>query len=201
MLHTPNVTIVIPTYNRDVYLERAIRSALGTLSLYKSSEIIVVDDGSTDSTPSILSKFKGLITTIRHSTNLGLPSALNTAIKKSSSKYIIRLDSDDYVRPEYVFILESFLRYNNYLDAVRCDYYIVDDRQNKISHVDSSSNPIGCGIMFRREHLISIGLYDPTCLLHEEVDLEKRFLQKYSIEHLPIPLYMYHHHGDNMSLS
>ena len=90
MLHTPNVTIVIPTYNRDVYLERAIRSALGTLSLYKSSEIIVVDDGSTDSTPSILSKFKGLITTIRHSTNLGLPSALNTAIKKSSSKYIIR---------------------------------------------------------------------------------------------------------------
>ena len=200
-MKTPNVSIVIPTYNRDVFIERSIRSALATQSIYKSSEIIVVDDGSTDSTPYILAKFGSLITTFTHDTNLGLPSALNTAIINSSSKYIVRIDSDDYVYPEYVSVLESFLRYNNNIDAVRCDYFIVDDHQNKISLVDSRHHPIGCGIMFRREHLISIGLYDTSLLLHEEVDLEKRFLQKYSIEHLPIPLYLYHHHGDNMSLS
>ena len=52
-----NVSIIIPTFNRDIFLERSIRSALATQSVYHSSEIIVVDDGSTDSTPYILEKF------------------------------------------------------------------------------------------------------------------------------------------------
>ena len=53
--------------------------------------------------------------------------------------------------------------------------------------------------MFRTEQLIDIGLYDEDFLLHEEKDLRIRFLRKYSIERIPLPLYRYRRHHDNIT--
>ena len=89
---------------------------------------------------------------------MGLPSALNTGIKQSSGQFIVRLDSDDFILPEYIFILSSFLKRNKKLDAVKCDYFVIDKMENITRYMNSEENPIGCGIMFRREHLIEIGL-------------------------------------------
>jgi hypothetical protein len=59
--------------------------------------------------------------------------------------------------------------------------------------------PIGCGIMFRHQHLIDIGLYDDTLLMHEDRDLRLRFLEKYGIARVELPLYRYRRHNGNMT--
>ena len=194
------VSLLIPVYNCQLYIERAIRSAIQNKYLTPGLEIVVIDDCSNDETPNILKKFKDEIKIFSHPKNLGLPSALNTGIKVSSGQFIVRLDSDDFILPEYVFILSSFLRRNKELDAVKCDYFIVDKMENITKYMNSEKNPIGCGIMFRREHLIDIGLYNPEYRLNEDKELIKRFEKKYKIERLPIPLYKYYLHGDNMTI-
>ena len=108
---------------------------------------------------------------------MGLPSALNTGIIKSTGQFIVRLDSDDFVLENYCYLLSCFLKNNNNLDAVRCDYFLVDKLQNIVKRVNSEEIPIGCGIMFRREQLIDIGLYNPQKLLHEDKELQERFLK------------------------
>ena len=194
------VSLLIPVYNCQLYIERAIRSAIQNKYLTPGLEIVVIDDCSDDETPNILKKFKDEIKIVTHPKNLGLPSALNTGIKQSSGQFIIRLDSDDFILPEYIFILSSFLRRNKKLDAVKCDYYVIDKMENITRYMNSEENPIGCGIMFRREHLIEIGLYNPEYRLNEDKELIKRFEKNYKIERLPIPLYKYYLHGDNMTI-
>ena len=92
-----------------------------------------------------------------------------------------------------------YLLYNNDVQAVSSDYYIVDDKENIIRRENSQKNPIGCAIMFRIEKLIEIGLYDSSFRMHEEKDLRIRFLKKNVIARLPIPLYRYRKHENNMT--
>ena len=162
-------------------------------------EIIVVDDCSTDRTAFALELFKGEISLLRNDSRLGLPGTLNRAIRAARGKYIVRVDADDYVAHDYLYILQRFLEGNTYMDAIACDYLVVDDAENIIERVNCMERPIGCGIMFRSDHLIDIGLYDDALLMHEDRDLRLRFLEKYAIARLELPLYRYRRHNGNMT--
>ena len=59
--------------------------------------------------------------------------------------------------------------------------------------------PIGCGVMFKTNHLMEIGLYDEDFQLHEERELRHRFEKKYKIHHLELPLYRYRRHETNIT--
>jgi hypothetical protein len=111
----------------------------------------------------------------------------------------VRVDSDDYVNAEFLPILHLFLSNNRYMDAIACDYLVVDDREEVLERKNCTEDPIACGIMFRTEQLIEIGLYDESFLLHEDRDLRFRFLQKYKIHRLELPLYRYRRHGANIT--
>jgi glycosyltransferase involved in cell wall biosynthesis len=91
------VTVVIPTFNRARSLGRAIDSVLA--QTYTNFELIVVDDGSTDNTPELLSSFAGRIQILRQS-NAGPSVARNTGIRAARGKFIAFLDSDDEWLPE-----------------------------------------------------------------------------------------------------
>ena len=91
------VSVIIPTYNREKLISRAIESVLA--QVYPVYEIIVVDDGSTDATKSVLAPFNGKIKYI-YQKNAGIAEARNRGIKESSGEYIAFLDSDDYWAPE-----------------------------------------------------------------------------------------------------
>jgi hypothetical protein len=91
------------------------------------------------------------------------------------------------------------LRLNSHFDAVACDYQLVDDHENTLSHMNCLDDPIGCGIMFRIEQLIDIGLYDEDLQWREEEDLRIRFLEHHAIERVALPLYRYRRHQDNMT--
>ena len=128
---------------------------------------------------------------------MGLPKALNRGIKSAHAPYIVRVDSDDYVNAEFLHQLFFYMSNNNHMDAVACDYLIVDDEGRIITRKNCLESPIACGIIFRIEHLIEIGLYDENFLLNEERDLRYRFNKKYKIHRLELPLYRYRQHENN----
>ena len=97
----PSVSIVIPTYNRANFIQRAIASVCS--QSYQNFEVIVVDDNSQDNTAEVvreIAKRDRRINYCRHSSNLGGSAARNTGIKKATGKYIAFLDSDDVWLPQ-----------------------------------------------------------------------------------------------------
>lgn len=96
----PTVSIIMPVYNTSAYLKESIISVLA--QNFTNFELIVVDDGSTDNSniivKNLLSVDKRLV--YIHQNNQGLSSARNTGISMARGKYILFLDSDDYISPE-----------------------------------------------------------------------------------------------------
>ncbi len=194
-----DVSIIVPAYNSEMYIGRCIRSLLSQSFNKENFEIIVINDGSKDDTKKILTPFLGDIIYLENKKNKGLPFSLNTGIKKAKGRFIVRVDSDDWVHAEYINILFHHLSLNNNLDAVSCDYILVNNFQEQIRHVSWKKEPIGCGIMFRIENLIKIGLYDERFLSKEDEDLLIRFQKKFKVTNLEIPLYKYRQHNNNMT--
>ena len=193
------VSVIVAAHNEERYIGRCIRSLLAQRFPRTQFEIVVVDDGSVDRTAAILDTFATDIRLIRNPSNIGLPASLNKAITSTHSKFVVRVDADDYVNAAFLDVLYLFLAENPQFDAVSCDYLLVDDREEVLGRGDSMNNPIACGIMFRTEQLIDIGLYDESFLRHEDRDLRLRFLDRYTIQHVPLPLYRYRRHDDNIT--
>ena len=193
------VSVVVAAHNEERYIGRCIRSLLAQRFPRDKFDVIVVDDGSTDRTAAILETFGDNITVLRNTENLGLPASVNRAITTTHSKFIVRVDADDYVNQNFLDVLYMFLADNPHFDAVACDYLLVDDREEVLGRCDAMKEPIACGIMFRTEQLIDIGLYDESFLRHEDRDLRLRFLDRYSIQHVPLPLYRYRRHAENIT--
>ena len=194
-----DISVIVPVFNREGFISRCIRSLLNQSISKKEFEIIVVDDCSNDNTQNVLKSFGKKIKNIKNSKNMGLPYSLNVGIKNSRGRFIVRVDSDDYVHSEYLQILSSHLKLNDSIDAVCCDYITVDENDRQIAIKSFKKNPIGCCIMFRSDQLIKIGLYDPKIKFNEDKDLLIRFSKKYSIYNCPLPLYRYLKHKKNMS--
>lgn len=194
----PQISVIIPAYNEERFIGRALRSVISQMYV-EAFEIIVVNDASTDRTAFALDLFKDEITLLHNEQQLGLPGSLNRAIRVARGKYIVRVDADDYVSNDYLYVLQRFLEANTYMDAVACDYLLVDDAENVVERRNCMEHPIGCGVMFRSDHLIDIGLYDDDQLMHEDRDLRARFLEKYKISRIELPLYRYRRHPNNMT--
>ncbi|WP_282604539.1 glycosyltransferase family 2 protein [Pelagibius sp. Alg239-R121] len=94
---SPNVTVIVPTFNRAKYLPECLDSLTGQTA--KAARIIVVDDGSTDETPSILEGYGAEIDAVRKD-NSGKSSALNLALPMVDSEYVWIFDDDDVAHPD-----------------------------------------------------------------------------------------------------
>ncbi len=194
-----SVSVIVPTFNQELYLGRCLRSLLNQTLERDQYEIIVVDDGSKKKTSTILSAFKDEISMVNNKKNMGLPYSLNKGIKISKGRFVVRVDADDYVNKNFLEYLQMNLLYNSEMEAVCCDYYLVNDKEKVIKKMNASKSPIGCGIMFRIESLIKIGLYDSSFKVHEDKDLRIRFLRNYKIDRVSLPLYRYRMHSNNIT--
>ena len=130
---------------------------------------------------------------------MGLPKSLNIGIRAAKGSFIVRVDSDDWVQEDFLNIMSTFLYINKELDAVACDYTIADDKENNIRIENCLKKPIGCGIMFRMQHLLDIGLYNEKFAYAEEEELRNKFTKKFSITRIPLSLYRYRKHLNNRS--
>ena len=159
----------------------------------------MINDASTDRTRFALEIFERDITLINNKKRIGLPKSLNKGARLARGKYIVRIDGDDYVNTDFLKILYLHLELNPGIDAVACDYLLVDDKEAILAQKDCSKEPIACGIIFRMEQLIDVGLYDERFFLREDEDLRLRFLKKYCIDRVKLPLYRYRRHEHNMT--
>ncbi len=193
------ISVIIPVFNQEKYLARCLRSIIFQSFKRDDYEIIVIDDCSTDNTAFVISQFKDELITITNKKNLGLPSCLNKGIKKLNSQYFVRLDADDYVNEKFLEILYLFVSNNKEQQAFACDYHLIDENEKIIKTENCMKKPIGCGIIFKTDDLINLGLYDKSFLLNEEKDLRTRFEKKYKIGRIALPLYRYRKHRYNMT--
>tara|TARA_B100000989_G_scaffold179194_1_gene134593 strand:+ start:2305 stop:2970 length:666 start_codon:yes stop_codon:yes gene_type:complete len=196
----PDITVVVCTFNHGAWIERCIRSLLNQKFIKKDDfEIILIDDKSTDSTKKILKNFSDLENLRIHSNkkNIGLPKSLNKAIKLSKGRYVTRVDSDDYVQRNFLFLSKLFLDMNREYQAVAVDYIKVDNFETVLSKENCLKNEIACGIMYRKECLINIGLYNEKFKMREGHEINQRFKKKFKIGRLELPLYKYRMHEKN----
>ena len=105
----PEISVVIPTYNREHTLRRAVQSVLG--QTFTDFEVIVVDDCSTDQTKNLVESFRDKrIVYVRHDQNAGPGAARNTGIRRARGQLIAFLDSDDEWLPEKLRLQVEFLK-------------------------------------------------------------------------------------------
>ena len=195
------VSVIIAAHNEALFVERTLRSCLQQTFPKSLYDVILIDDGSDDSTLKIARQFEPNITVLVNDVQIGLPASINKGIRHAKSRFIVRVDADDYVHVDFLKVLYTFLELNTYMDAIACDYYLVDKQENHVERKDCSKEPIGCGIMFRKERLIALGLYDESFLMAEDMDLRMRFEEHWPIHHVELPLYRYRLHSENMTSS
>jgi glycosyltransferase involved in cell wall biosynthesis len=193
------ITVIITAWNEEQFIGRCIRSLLDQTFDREKFKIIVVNDGSTDRTSYALELFEEDITVIQNDKNIGLPASVNKAIQIVKTPYFVRVDADDYVSKYFLLFLYVFISENPSMDAVACDYNLIDDSGSVIETKDCFEDPIACGIIFNTNHIKQLGMYDETFLLQEERDLRIRFLKKFSISRLEVPLYRYRKHSGSMT--
>ena len=97
----PFFTVIIPLYNKEMYIENAIKSILN--QTFTDFELLIINDCSTDKSIEIASKFAfEKVQIIHHEKNSGLAATRNTGIKKATSNYVTFLDADDVWKPNFL---------------------------------------------------------------------------------------------------
>lgn len=127
-MKNPIVSIIVPVYNVEKYIDRCVHSLLS--QTLENIEIILVDDGSSDNCPQICDNYANKDNRIKviHKTNAGLGYARNSGLEVAKGKYVAFVDSDDFVSSNmYNELIMLADKYN--LDTVFCgyNYYNKDD--------------------------------------------------------------------------
>lgn len=199
---SPKVSVIIPTYNNAKFIGEAIDSVLN--QTYQDFEIIVVDDGSTDNTEEVLSKYKNRIRYI-YQKNKGPAAAKNKGILASQSKYIATLDSDDIWLPQKLQLQVDLLDSNKQLGLVYTDTYQVNiddksiDKETYFNRYKPCSGRVldkllfhnfipSLTVMMRRSCLEKAGLFDESLYTGEDWDLWLRIAEEFPIDYINIPL-------------
>ena len=121
------ISVIVPIYNSEKYLEECIKSILN--QSYRDFELLLIDDGSKDSSGEICKRYELKDTRVKyvHKTNGGVSSARNEGIKLATGKYIAFVDSDDIVKDNMLEVL-----FSKHADFAMCGYELYDDINKQI---------------------------------------------------------------------
>ena len=203
------VSIIITAHNYAKYLPQSLESALNQNYL-GDFEVVVVNDGSTDHTEEVLKSYLNeSILKVVTLNGVGLASACNRGIEVSTGDYIVRLDADDWFEENLVLVLATYLDNHPNIGLVFCDYCTVDVhgemidrvRRAKVNdEVELLDRPaLAAGAMYRRECYEIIGGYNEAIRYQEDYDFWIKFIEKYPVRNVSLPLMFYRQHGNSMS--
>jgi glycosyltransferase involved in cell wall biosynthesis len=209
------VSVIIPAYNCEHTLAIALKSAID--QTYTHTEIIVIDDGSTDSTRNVVKSFPGVIYIYQE--NKGPSAARNTGIRQSTGNLIAFLDADDYWLPHKLERhVEKFVK-NIQLglcaSASLCTY--LSDTGSEIQGMHNTVHPLKHGkmkrmlqlhnlfatttVVVRRECFADVGLFDETVSFAEDWDMWLRISHKYPVSYIDEPLCHYQRLSSGLTTS
>lgn len=165
----PLVSIVVPVFNQGQYLEEAVDSLLS--QTYRNIEIIVLDDGSTDSTPQVLKRYTGRVYWESHP-NMGQSRTLNKGWQMAKGEFLSYLSGDDSLLPEAVAASVDHLSRNPKTVLTYGDFNLIDPSSRFIRRVAAPEfdfnrmiTDVACfpgpGPLFRRSAFERAGFWDP----------------------------------------
>lgn len=130
------VSVIVPVYNTEKYLKNCIDSLLK--QNFEDYEIIVINDLSPGNAEEIIKSYNDKkIVYIKNKTNKGIGYNRNLGIKKAKGEYVCFIDSDDYVKEDFISKMYNYSKENN-LDLCVCDYVNVDEEGNKLKKFNLS---------------------------------------------------------------
>lgn len=213
-VNMPQVSVVIPNYNHTRFVSQAIQSALD--QTYRSFEIIVVDDGSTDNSQEVVASFGNQVCYIWQE-NRGLGAARNTGIRAAQGELIGLLDADDQWSPIFLETMVSLAARHPEAAVYYCSAQGMDvDGRDLPQMFGGPARPpetmyptllranflIPSTIIMRRSVIVAAGLFEQTLhLIHgcEDWDLWLRILPNHSFIGTSACLVRYRLHGSSLS--
>ena len=140
-MHKPIVSVILPVYNEEKYIGSAVDSILS--QSLKNIELIIIDDGSTDKTLSILQTYKkDSRVRIVSQENSGLATALNNGIAISQGKYIARQDADDLSVQDRLEKQVNYMDLHPDIGILGSNYHTIDENDNILATTDIFTHPI-----------------------------------------------------------
>ncbi len=202
---TPLVSIVLCTYNRAGLVRRAIRSVLA--QRYTNWELIVIDDGSTDGSRSVLEAFsrRDERVRVRRQRNQGLARARNAGLRLAAGEYVCFLDSDDEYRPTHISSRVRLLERRRKTDVLYggllvhgpvAKRYVADlERPGALIHVRKCY--VG-GTFFLRRRVLKAGFRFRKLDFGEDLDFILRAQKRFVVRKIETPrTYVYHCEGSD----
>ncbi len=149
MLMKPNISVIMPIYNVEKYLDKSINSVLN--QTLKNIEVILVDDGSSDKSGQIIDKYgkEDSRIVIIHQKNQGVSAARNAGMAISKGQYIGFIDPDDWIDEDMYEVLYK-TAITNKCDIVICDFQMEDISGNIL---DVSKHPFKSGILMEQDSI------------------------------------------------
>jgi glycosyltransferase involved in cell wall biosynthesis len=201
------VTVYITNYNYGAYIEDAIKSVLS--QDYFSVEVIIIDDGSTDSSHSVIEKYVDHENIkVVYQKNKGLTKTNNVALRLANGKYIVRLDADDRLKNDALTnLVNGFV--NDNIAMVFGNWDVVDehgnfiysykrhDFNNDVTLLDCPAH--GACTMFRTEYLRKLGGYDEELRCQDGYELWFRVVDKFTVKSIDNIIFDYRRHGSNLT--
>lgn len=208
--NNPLVSVYVTNFNYGRYIKDCILSVIN--QIYNNIELIVIDDGSLDDSVDIINDIRRDFNfEFIQQENLGLNKTNNKALSISKGKYIMRLDADDFLKKEAIGIMVSIMEANKNLNMVFPDYYLIDykgeifleERRNNFrTDVQLKDLPAhGACTLIRKEKLVEVGGYNDSVNCQDGYDLWLKLGVQGSVQNIPIPLFYYRQHGENLSSS
>lgn len=208
---SPKVSVVIPAYNQASYLSETIESVLG--QTFQDYEVVVVDDESTDETPTVAQRYEQIHYVYQK--NQGLAGARNTGIKAAKGDFVALLDSDDVWEPTY---LEKMMRLADLNPKVTVYYcgvsYITQDSKllpqamgglypspdDIYRNMLRTNALVPSTILMQRKAVMEVGLFDVAFRRLQDWELWIRLLRKgHQFAALPEALVRYRVHNTSLS--
>ena len=203
----PLVTVYITNHNYEKFIRQAIESVLG--QTMDDFELIIIDDGSEDNSRAIIEEYKShpkVLTVFQK--NKGLNVTNNIALRLAHGKYIMRLDADDYLDENALALLSGALEREPEVGLVFPNYYMVDAAggiteiicRTNCEDVKLMDMPAhGACTMLRKDCLEALGGYDEAFRCQDGYDLWIRFIGKYEVRNINLPLFYYRQHPRSLT--
>lgn len=171
-MKNPTVSVFIPSYNHEKYVEEAIESVLN--QTYQDFEIIITDDGSSDNTVEVIKKFSDpRIKLFVFEENKGACTAANNCIINSKGKYIAYISSDDVWEPSKLETQVKFLDENPQIAAVFSKPKLIDENGNLFSKSHRYLNSVFDKENRSNAEWLNYFFYQGNCICHPTILIRK----------------------------